>query len=119
MEIRMARGDIEPKTFKIQYANGTLYEDIPDEIYFTVKNKASDHDYKFQKRLSDGGIVMVEPGKYSFTINPEDTNNLNFGASYDFDFEIVKGNELKKTFCGKLVLEKEVTHAYNEVNANG
>ena len=113
MEIKMARGDIVTKTITIKNPDGTAYSDTPDNIYFTVKKYHTDHDFKFQKRLSDGGIVNTDTGKYQFSIQPEDTNNLPFG-DYDFDIEIVKAPLLKKTFNGKLVLDKEVTHAYNE-----
>lgn len=113
MEIRMARGDILSKSFTIKNKDGTVYSETPDEIYMTVKVSARDRAYKFQKRLSDGGVVNIGPGRYQFTIQPEDTNGLGFGP-YDFDIEIVKSPSLKKTFCGKLMLEKEVTHACNE-----
>lgn len=118
MEIVMARGDLETRTFTLKNKNGTIYQTAPDEIYFTVKANAADRNYKFQKRLSDGGITFVETGKYQFTILPEDTDGLGFGT-YDFDIELVKAPSLKKTFCGKLVIDKEVTHHNNEVISNG
>lgn len=113
MEIRMARGDITTKTFTVKNSDGTAYQDTPDEIYFTVKKYHTDHEFLFQKRLSTGRIANVDTGKYQFTIQPEDTNGLAFG-DYDFDIEIVKAPSLKKTFYGKLYLDKEVTHANNE-----
>lgn len=116
MEIRMARGDIVTRSFTIMNKDGTLFEEVPDEIYLTVKASASDSKYKFQKRLSDGGIVNTEIGKYQFTIKPEDTNPLGF-RTYEFDIEVVSEPWLKKTFVGRLVLEKEVTHACNEGGA--
>ena len=112
MEIRMARGDMEMRTILLKNSSGTAYSTVPDEIYFTVKKNANDHDYLFQKRL-DSGIVFVETGKYQLVILPEDTDGLKFGT-YDFDFEIVKDGEIKKTFDGTLILGKEVTHHYNE-----
>ena len=113
MEIRMARGDIESRNILLKNRDGTPYATVPDEIYFTVKKNASDHDFLFQKKIADGTIALVEPGKYQFTIEPEDTDNLGFGT-YDFDIEVVKDGEIKKTFCGTLSLAKEVTHHYNE-----
>ena len=86
--IKMARGDVEIKNFTVKQ-NGSAWSETPDEIYFTVKSNANDKDYKFQKRLSDGGIVLVETGKYQIKIEPEDTNGLSF-SKYDFDIEIVK-----------------------------
>ena len=116
MEIRMPRGDIVSRSFTIKQKDGTVYTDTPDEIYFTVKDSANYKEYRFQKRLTDGGIVNIEPGKDQFSIMPEDTNDLSF-STYDFDIEIVKAPGLKRTFFGKFILEKEVTHAYNEGGA--
>lgn len=113
MEIRMARGDLVTKTFRLLKKDKTTYETEPDEIYFTVKTVASECDFKFQKRLSRGEIIRVEQGKYQFTILPQDTDGLLF-SNYDFDIEIVKEGTLKRTFTGQLVLTKEVTHACNE-----
>lgn len=113
MKISMARGDILTKTFTLKNADKTVYSDIPDEIYFTVKKYHTDHDFKFQKSLSTGGISNIDTGKYRFTIMPEDTNGLAFG-DYDFDIEVIKLPGLKQTFYGKLFLDKEVTHSYNE-----
>lgn len=113
MEIRMARGDIITKSFTIKNADKTAYSETPDEIYLTVKKNYTDHEFLFQKRLSNGTIANIDTGKYQFTIQPEDTNGLFFGE-YDFDIEIVKAPNLKKTFSGRLFLEKETTHANNE-----
>lgn len=116
MEIRMARGDVVSKSFTIKNRDGTVYDQTPDDIYLTVKTSALESEFLFQKRLSTGGITNLETGKYQFTILPEDTNGLSF-RTYDFDIEIVKAPSLKKTFYGKLILEKEVTHACNEGGA--
>lgn len=109
----MARGDLETKTFTLRNKDKTVFQTEPDDIFFTVKANAKDRNYKFQKRLSDGSISKIETGKYQFTIEPKDTDGLDFNT-YDFDIEIVKDGVLKKTFCGQLVLSKEVTHHYNE-----
>lgn len=113
MDIKMARGDTVSRAFTVKNKDGTVFAETPDEIYFTVKKTYTDRNFKFQKRLSTGGIESVDTGKYKFTIFPEDTNGLTFG-DYDFDIEIVKAPGLKQTFCGKLTLQKEVTHSYNE-----
>ena len=109
----MARGDIETKQFLLKNSSGQTFSTEPDEIYFTVKTSANDKDFIFQKRLSTGGIAKIETGKYQFTILPDDTNNMKYG-NYAFDIEVVKHGMIKKTFCGTLVLDKEVTHYYNE-----
>jgi len=114
MIIDMARGDRETRVFHVNGPDKTPFEDTFDNIYMTVKKFANDKNYKFQKRLSDGGIIKVDEGTYEFTILPEDTDGLEFG-DYDFDIEFVIDGELKKTFCGVLHLSKEVTHRHNEV----
>lgn len=111
MEIVMARGDILTQAFTV--TEGTQAPEAFDEIYFTVKKSANDRDFLFQKKLSDGSIYEVETGKYQFTIEPEDTNNMAFG-SYGFDIELIRTGTLKRTFCGEFVLTKEYTHYYNE-----
>lgn len=112
IEFVMRRGDILSKIFSFKVGE-SIFTDEPDEIYFTVKNHASEHEYLFQKTLSNSGIATIEPGKYVVTIMPEDTDNLAF-SKYDFDFEIVKMPTLKRTFTGILDVRKEVTHSYNE-----
>jgi len=109
----MARGDLESRQFLLKNPSGETFTTEPDEIYLTVKKTADDRDFIVQKRLSTGGISKVETGKYQFTIMPEDTNNMNYG-DYAFDIEIVKNGLIKKTFFGRFILDKEVTHYYNE-----
>lgn len=117
MTIEMARGDLESRTFRVNGSNRSPFTDEFDEIYFTVKKFFNDKNYKFQKRLSDGGIVSMGDGVYQFTIMPEDTDGLEFG-DYDFDIELVIEGEIKKTYLGVLHLGKEVTHHNNEVSAS-
>lgn len=116
MEITMARGDLVKRTFVVKGVDKNPYVDPFDNIYFTVKRLANDKNYKFQKRLSDGGIMSLGDGEYEFTIQPEDTDNLEFPADYEFDIELVIEGEIKQTFYGVLHLTKEVTHHYNEVS---
>jgi len=115
MEISMARGDLVTNSFVVRDADKNPYTESFDNIYFTVKRFADDKNYKFQKRLSDGGIQSVGDGEYQFTIRPEDTDGLDFPFDYEFDIELVTEGKIKKTYCGILHLEKEVTHHYNEV----
>ena len=117
MQISMARGDIYSFSFAI------FIDDEPtsiemDEIYFTVKKHHYDTPYVIQKRLSNGGIVGDGQGSYSITIEPEDTDDLTIGT-YDFDIQVEKLPDIKRTFIGKLELTPEVTHRGNEVPVNG
>lgn len=115
MEITMARGDLVSKTFQIFGPDKTPFTDTFDNIYMTVKKFANDKNYKFQKKLSDGSIVSNGNGEYQFTIQPEDTDNLDF-TDYDFDIELVINGSLKQTYYGVLHITKEVTHRGNEVS---
>jgi hypothetical protein len=113
MEIKMCRGDIFSFSFDIKI-DGTKTTEPMDDIYMTVKRTYLEQSYIFQKRLSDGSIVSDGSGTYTIQIEPEDTNNLTFGT-YDFDIELVKLPSIKRTFNGKLILDKESTYATNEV----
>lgn len=118
MSITMPRGDIRAVYFTVyNNSNGngekTVYDEGFDEIYFTVKTGYNKAEYLFQKRLSTGDIELMEDGVYQFVIEPEDTDNLKFGA-YVFDIELVAGTDIKQTFTGSLTLTNEATHASNE-----
>lgn len=107
-EINMVRGDTSDQEIDIESDIDIEF----DEMYFTVKKRYSDIQYKFQKRLSDGSIQMLD-GKYYFRIEPEDTNRLSFG-DYVCDIEIVKKGSIIRTFNGVLKLSEEVTTERNE-----
>ena len=115
MVIEMCRGDIFSCPIGI-YINGQLAHEEMDEVYFTVKTSHYIREPLFQKKASDGSLPSDGNGSYVLTINPEDTNDLDFGA-YEFDIEVVKLPTIKRTFTGYLILAPEVTHACNEVNA--
>lgn len=113
MKLEFPRGDSYERGFIMK--DKTTREpvtEIFDEVYFTVKQNASDEEYLFQKRMTSGGIVYDGDGHYTLFIDPEDTNELDF-IDYDCDIEFVKGN-FKRTFYGVLTLTKEVTHQNNE-----
>ena len=113
LEIVMARGDRTTRSFRLT-KSGNPYTDSLDEIYFSVKKSGKDKKLLFQKRFTDAEIQYIGNGRYQFTILPEDTNNLEFDKEYDFDIELVKEDEIKKTFTGILKLTTEVTHAADE-----
>lgn len=117
MKISMARGDIYSFSFAVFIDDEQTSQEM-DNIYFTVKKHHYDEDYLIQKRLSDGGIHTDGEGNYSIIIDPEDTDDLALGT-YDFDIEIEKLPDIKRTFVGTLELTKEVTHRRNEVQGDG
>lgn len=112
MKISIARGDLDMIPFAV-YIDGTQDKVDMDEIYFTVKKHYYDKRFIFQKKLSDGTIDTDGEGTYMLTIEPSDTEELDFG-SYDFDIEIIRNPDIKRTFVGTLELTKEVTHKNNE-----
>ena len=115
MRIEFARGDSYERGFLLKNkATGQPITDVFDDIFFTVKKYATDADYKFQKRMSTGGIVSDGDGHYTVYIAPEDTDQLSFG-DYVCDFELMKdGGSYKRTFIGTLKLTQEVTYSGNE-----
>lgn len=114
MMIEFARGDSYERGFILKdKTTKQIVTELFDEVYFTVKKTWTETEYKFQKRMTTGGIVYDGDGHYTLYIRPEDTNELQFGE-YDCDFEFVRNNGYKRTFAGKLKLTKEVTHQNNE-----
>lgn len=110
--LEFTRGDSFEKGFLLKRGDMPVLTDFID-VYFTVKKHHSDHDFIFQKRMSNGGIINDEDGHYTLYIDPEDTNNMGFGE-YDCDIEFRGNDNYKRTFYGKLKLNREVTHYYNE-----
>lgn len=102
MRISMPRGDIRPVRFFIKDPNGITTDIEFDEIYFTVK-KVNDSTYRFQKTLSAGDVIMLEPGDYQVKIMPEDTVNMVLG-NYKFYIQLNFRDEIKQTFKGDFVL---------------
>lgn len=115
MKLEFARGDSYERGFLLKNkATGEPITDTFEEIYFTVKKYATDSEYKFQKKLTSGGIVSDGSGHYTLYINPSDTNGMQFGE-YECDIELLKDSgEYKRTFFGTLVLTREVTDCNNE-----
>lgn len=112
LRIEMPRGDIHHIQFSVVDQNGDGTNLDFDEIFFTVKDSYNRTGYLFQKKLSDGSIVK-DGDVYTFTINPEDTNSLQF-KTYVFDIEVLSDNTVKSTFVGTLDITEEVTYQENE-----
>lgn len=110
MQITMPRGDLRPIEFQVNLQK-VPYTEF-DEIYFTVKKTVSNKEFVIQKTLS-GGDIILDDGSYTFNIEPEDTDDLDYGT-YVFDIELIKVGEIKQTFVGQFTLTSEVTFAENE-----
>lgn len=114
MNIKMPRGDIRNIKFNITNKEGTTITTDFDEIYITFKRGFYDNEALFQKKLTDETIIKDENNYYHFTIESEDTDNLDYG-DYVFDIELVINDLVKQTIVGNLTLTNEVTFASNEV----
>lgn len=110
MQITMPRGDLRPIEFQVNLQK-VPYTEF-DEIYFTVKKTVSNKEFVIQKTLS-GGDIVLDGTSYTFNIEPEDTDNLDYGI-YVFDIELIKTGEIKQTSVGQFTLTSEVTFAENE-----
>ena len=110
--ISMIRGDTTPLMFQRKDNNGDVIKLRADKIYFTVKKSDLPDEVLFQKTIDD--MTLDEDGTYHFVIQPEDTNNLEFG-NYMFDLEVIQDNVVSTISTGVFAIKKEVTFARNEV----
>ena len=113
MRITMPRGDIRNVQFTIRDMNGNIVTTDFTEIYITCKKRCTDKVVCFQKTLSDQTIEKVEDGVYRMTIEPDDTNYLEFG-NYVFDIQLDYEDMIKQTTVGILTLTDEVTNVEDE-----
>ena len=113
--MQIIRGD--NKTFKFirKTGDGEVITDIPDEMYFTVKEDCrTNSPVLIQKRLSQKEINFdTETNYYQFELLPKDTDEL-FYKMYCYDIEIIKDNKKKTISRGNLQIEEEVTCSCNE-----
>ena len=115
LTISMRRGDYRKLSFMRHSYLGVVIQVIPHDIFFTVKNTNLDEDYIFQKKLSDDTITYdSRTCLYTFEINPEDTNDLDYGC-YKFDVEVMLDEGKPRTICyGTLKIRPEITWEENE-----
>ena len=107
--IKMPRGDIRNIHFTVCDANDTEVSKEFTQITFTVKANTSASKIIIQKKLTDGAITK-RGNVYSFSIMPEDTDNVDFGTYY-YEIELIRGDQIHQTFVGKLIITEEVTFA--------
>ena len=111
-DISMTRGDTKEERFQIKDSSGTVLDLEVNEMYITFKESYDDEEFLFQKKLSTGDITKSST-YYYFTIEPEETDDLDYGV-YVFDIEIIYSNKKKTIGKGNLTLTQEVTWATNE-----
>ncbi len=114
MNLELIRGDTLDLKFQRKLINNEVITEVPDKMYFTIKSSYYDEDYLIQKRLEDNSITFNSQDKYYyFTLEPSDTDNLNYGT-YVYDIEIIKDGVVKTILKGKIKIKEEVTFASNE-----
>lgn len=112
LTIDLARGDIKYITFTIYDSTDNIVNANMTNVYFTVKKDPNQREPIIQKTLKSGTIKRLE-NVYALVLNDTDTDYLGYG-SYWFDIELERGDVLKQTFTGRLLLTEEITHPANE-----
>lgn len=112
--MELIRGDTKKLKFLRKTKSGEVIKTKPDKLYFTVKSSYYAKDYLFQKSLENGISFSEEDYFYRFTINPKDTDSLDYG-NYVYDIEIITADTVKTIAKGTLEIKEEVTFAENEV----
>ena len=118
IDYNFKRGDTQVlKKFKLLDANKQeVILTAAEELYFTVKKNTKTLAYLLQKKLGEG-IELGDDGYYHITIDPQDTNSLDYGEYvYDIELKSVQNNNtFVRTFLeGTITLEEEVTWGGNE-----
>ena len=115
MDFEFPRGDTKIFKFQIKDNNGeVLTLSAADKLFFTVKRDPYSSTALFQKTL-ENGIVLKPDNYYHVTIQPSDTNQLEYGP-YGYDIELKTGTGIVKTLIiGSITLTPEYTFAGNEV----
>lgn len=111
--LEMTRGDTLKFKFQRKTENEEVIKEKVDKMYFTIKRNQETKKSLIQKRLNHGITYDSETGYYHVVIEPEDTDNLNYGKHY-FDIEITKDCIVKTIILGTLQINKEVTFACNK-----
>jgi len=109
--MEITRGDTHSYYFQ-RKRDGEPITTEAENIYFTVKNNNYNEEVVFQKTIDD--MDFDENYYYHFTINPEDTNGLDYG-DYVYDIEVKIDTYTRTIAKGILSITKEATFPKNEV----
>ena len=101
--LSMVRGDTLSFDVRLSDLDGASIS----SLYFTVKRKASDAEYIFQKSLANG-ITLVEGTTYRVRVAPEDTDGVTAGK-YAYDLQIGVGTDIYTLLMGTLTIVQDVT----------
>lgn len=113
--MKIRRGNYKIIKFQRKNKNGEVITDLPDKMYFSVKNNFDEKDTLFQKKLNDGITYDEETNYYFVELKQDDTEGLDYGT-YDYDIKIIYGTDKPKTLIvDKLEITEVVTRKDNEV----
>ena len=101
--LSMVRGDTLSFDIRLSDLDGATIS----SLYFTVKKKASDEVFIFQKSLANG-INLVEGTTYRVRVAPEDTSGVTAGK-YAYDLQIGVGADIYTPLMGSLTIVQDVT----------
>ena len=98
----LTRGD--SLQFRINFLNT---ESLPDDIFMTVKDKASDTTFVMQLHLNDGITKVTDSDSYDVYIPSSSTTELEL-LNYIYQIATLYGSDYETIVEGKLVITPEV-----------
>lgn len=101
--IIMARGNLEKIPFFLEDEDGNILDLNLDEMIVSFKNNFNETNCLFQKKLSENQITKDEENIYTFNINPEDTEDLDF-TNYVYIIKLIKDDSIVQSFVGDVVI---------------
>ena len=112
IHLEISQGRTLPLRFQIKTENDEIIKEKVDEMYITFKySPKSQEKVLFQKRLDNNTIIFTENDYYyRFTIDPDDTENLDI-TTYYFDIDIKRKEKRDTIGYGTLTITKKVTYA--------
>lgn len=117
IDYEFPRGDsfLLDKFRPVDKAGNVVQLQDTDTLYFTVKRDSYTNNFLFQKKLNEG-IKLQDDGYYHITIDPADTNGLDYGPYvYDIQLKRTQPKDYVKTLInGTITLAEEVTWEVNE-----
>lgn len=108
--MELIRGDTVKYKFRRKNNEGKVIAFKADEIYFTVKENGYTDKILIKKRLED---TFDKDYYYHLTINPEDTDDLDYGT-YRFDIEVIQDGAKTTVIIDKFIVSEEITFASDE-----
>lgn len=105
--VEFIRGDTQPLKTRITYKNGENVEiDDIDVIVLTCRKGIEKEDTELFKKTKEDFTFLDD--YYHFTIEPEDTQDLEYGK-YCCDIEVTLKNNYRKTLFFEYIITGETT----------